>query len=156
MLSGLASEESEAEAAVSKALDSGRAAEVFAAMVAALGGPADFLTCSDAHLPAAPLVRPVFPHRNGLVVGQDTRAIGMAVVAMGGGRLRADQAVDHAVGFSDIAGIGEEVGPERPLAILHARGEETAAKAEASLRAAFKVGGSMPEEKPLIHDRIAS
>ena len=79
----------------------------------------------------------------------------MAVVALGGGRLRADQSIDHAVGFSEIAGLGEEVGPERPIALLHARSEDTAARAEASLRAAFQVGEVAPEAFPLLYDRIA-
>ena len=59
----------------------------------------------------------------------DVRAVGLAVVALGGGRLRETDPVDHAVGLTEVAAPGERVGPgERPLALVHAaqRGERRA------------------------------
>ena len=55
-------------------------------------------------------MRPVFPDESGFVHGIDTRAVGLAVVALGGGRTRPQDAIDHAVGIVALAGIGDAVG----------------------------------------------
>ena len=77
-------------AAMRRALDSGAAAERFERMVAALGGPTDILSGVDRILPkAAADARRAAPARSGYVVAIDTRAVGLAVVELGGGRARA-------------------------------------------------------------------
>lgn len=121
------------------ALSSGAAAECFARMVAALGGPADLLAQPDRHLPRAPVMRVVVPERRSVVITIATRDIGVAVVALGGGRTRPQDAVDPAVGFSALAGISEAVGPDRPLGVIHAASESAADRAEAALRAAYSL-----------------
>src|SRR3546814_1023130 len=68
------------------AIDSGRAAERFGAMVAALGGPTDFLERAHDLLPRAPIRRPVQAKAAGVLSACDTRAVGLAVIALGGGR----------------------------------------------------------------------
>jgi len=123
-----------------RALDDGTAAERFAAMVAALGGPADLLERPERHLPRAPIVRSVAPEAAGWVAAHATRDVGVAVMALGGGRRVESGRIDHAVGFSALAPVGEEVGPDRPLAIVHARDEASFEAAAASLRAAITVG----------------
>lgn len=133
------------------ALASGAAAERFARMVAALGGPKDIL---GRRLEPAPVVREAAPARAGIVVRIDVRAVGLAVVELGGGRSRADQAIDHRVGLAEIAGLGEAVGPERPLAIVHARDEADAARAAARLAAAFTIGDAAPARPPLVLERL--
>ena len=121
-------------------LHDGTAAERFAAMVAALGGPADLIERPERHLPRAPVERPVSPDAPGWVTAHATRAIGVAVMALGGGRRVESARIDHAVGFSALAPVGTEVGPDRPLAIVHARDEPAFAAAAASLRSALVVG----------------
>ena len=74
---------------------------VFAAMVAALGGPSDLLENPDTHLAEAPFLREVRIRDEGFVTAVDTRALGVAVVALGGGRTRVQDPVDPAVGLSD-------------------------------------------------------
>jgi thymidine phosphorylase len=123
-------------AAVTEALESGAAAERFARMVAALGGPTDLLERPDDHLPAAPVVRAV-PGGDGTVNRLDVRAVGLAVVELGGGRMREDAPVDHAVGLTDVAGLGE---PAETLAVVHARDEAAAARAARRLQEAFETG----------------
>jgi thymidine phosphorylase len=121
MLGGLAATAEAGRARIEQAFRSGKAAEVFARMVAALGGPADFLERPAHHLPAAPVVREVAPAAPGLVQEIDTRAVGIAVIELGGGRRRAADRIDYAVGFTDLAGIGTAVDANAPLARIHAR-----------------------------------
>src|SRR5579875_2010946 len=138
-----------ARAAALEALRSGAAAERFAAMVAALGGPAGLLEDPDAHLPAAPVVAPAEPAEAGVVQAIDVRALGIAVIDLGGGRAREIDAVEHSVGLSEVAALGERVEPGgRPLALVHARDQDAARRAIAAVRAAYRLGDAAPE-RPL-------
>ena len=110
-LGGLYDDDAAARAAAGEALASGAAAERFARMCAALGGPADLLDDPDRHLPRAPHALEVFPRAPGRVRAIAVRDVGVAVLELGGGRLREDEGIDHAVGLVDVAGLGEEVGP---------------------------------------------
>ncbi len=92
---GLAADDADGRNKIEAAFASGRAAEIFGRMVAALGGPVDFMEKPETYLVAAPLVRPVTAERAGTVAEIDTRAIGIAVVALGGGRMRAEDSIDH-------------------------------------------------------------
>ena len=141
------------DAGLSDLLDSGKAAEAFGRMVAAQGGPADLLDRPDAHLVPAPVIRPV-PAPEGQVAQIDVTALGHAVVALGGGRVRAGEAVDPRVGLSMLAKLGEQVGPGRPLALVHAADDTAAEVAIAAVTAAYRLGeGAAPGH--LIRDRIA-
>ncbi len=139
-LSGLAPDAAAGAARVAEALESGAAAERFARMVAALGGPADLLERFAEILPAAPVVRDVAPAAEGIVTAIDTRAVGVAVIALGGGRRRASDAIDPSVGFDRLAGLGAHVSGSEPLARVHAADEAAADRAAAALRAAYSVG----------------
>ena len=138
------------------ALASGRAAERFARMIALLGGPADLLERPDAHLAAAPLVRPVLADAPGFIASIDARALGMAVITLGGGRRTAGQVIDHAVGLGDVREVGAAVAPDSPLAVIHARDETALAKAAAAVRGAFWITAARPEPGPLILERLTS
>ena len=140
-------------AAAQQALDSGAAAERFAAMVAALGGPSDFIERPD--LPTAPVTRAAAPERAGVVAGMDCRAVGLVVTGLGGNRRREDDVIDPAVGLTEIAPVGAEVGPDRPLAIVHAADQAAADEAARALNEAVTVGDEAPPERPVIVDRIA-
>jgi thymidine phosphorylase len=139
-----------------RAIASGAAAEVFQRMVHGLGGPADLVAKPDAYLPEAPIVTPVYADQAGFVAAIETRAVGVAVVELGGGRARADDAIDHAVGLTRLAGLGDAVGPDAPLALIHARDAGTAARAAARLKAAYTLSDRQPPaESSAILGRIA-
>jgi thymidine phosphorylase len=124
-------------------------------MVTALGGPAGFMDDPAAHLRPAPVVRDVYPAGEGVVGGVDSRAVGIAVIEMGGGRARPEDKIDHSVGFTRLAAVGARVGPnEAPLGVVHARTEAHAEKAAEALRTAYKVGDAIPEETPEVYERI--
>jgi thymidine phosphorylase len=154
LLGKLALDRKDATRRMEEAIESGRAAQTFAAMVAALGGPTDFLERSHASLARAPVSRAVLPDRSGRVTRIANRDIGVAVVALGGGRMRADDRIDPSVGFTDLAGLGEEVGPDHPLAIVHARDESAAENAARALRLAYEIGDNPALRGPLILDRL--
>jgi thymidine phosphorylase len=89
------------------------------------------------------------PAEEGTVSAMDVRAVGLAVVALGGGRTREDDPVDHSVGLTDVAAPGEEVAPDgRPLAMVHAKDEDSAERAAEALREAFTLGDAAAEERP--------
>jgi len=152
---GLFGTVADAREACERALASGEAAERFARMVAALGGPADLLERPDAYLPLPEVTLPVLPTRAGFIAAEDARAIGLAIVGMGGGRVRADQEIDHAVGFTRMAPIGAAVGPERPLCLVHARSAAQAEAAAAEVRAAITVADQPPAPAPVVLERLA-
>ncbi|WP_353143965.1 thymidine phosphorylase [Paracoccus sp. (in: a-proteobacteria)] len=134
-----------------RALESGAAAERFARMVVAQGGPVDLLDHPDRHLPTAPVVR-VVPGQ-GRVAAIDTEALGHAVVALGGGRLHAGDRIDPRVGLAELLRIGEEAGPDRPLALVHAASEAAAEAAVATVAAAYLLGDG-PDPGPLIRSEV--
>jgi thymidine phosphorylase len=144
-----------AREAAELALDGGAAAERFAEMVRELGGPADLLEAPDKHLRTAAVTVAVEPAEPGIVRRVDVRAAGLAVVALGGGRTREDDPVDHSVGLTEVAAPGEEVAPGgRPLAIVHARDEEGAARAAEALRTAYELGDPAPKAPPPVLEII--
>jgi thymidine phosphorylase len=156
LLGGLARTADSARTKLQQALDSGAAAEHFQRMVAALGGPKRFVDDPWRHMERASVVVPVLPARSGRVSRIDTRAVGMAVVGLGGGRTRPQDPVDHAVGLTRLAGVGDRVGADEPLAIVHARTAAAGHVAADAVRAAYRIGGrSSPPSAPVI-DRITA
>jgi thymidine phosphorylase len=142
-------------AAVERALDTGAAAERFAAMVAGLGGPSDLLEAPERHLPAAAGTVEAWPHEAGTVERVDVRAVGLAVVALGGGRVRESDPVDHSVGLTGVAARGERVGPgERPLAMVHAADPDSAERAVDALRAAYAIGDPPATEPEVVREAV--
>ena len=156
VLGGIAKDLDEGRKAIEQAVASGRAAQIFQSMVVALGGPGDLLERRLSHLPTAPVMRPVEATIAGTVQDILSRNIGVAVVALGGGRTRPQDPVDHAVGFSELAGIGERVDGARPLGIVHARTEAAAEAAIRALRHAYTVGDGPVHRAPIVLDRIGA
>ena len=152
MAGKLAGSREDALTQLEKALTSGAAAEVFARMVRELGGPSDFMERSEHYLAKAEVIKPVYAEQSGIVQRSDTRAVGMSVVDLGGGRLRNDASVDHSVGFTDIVEIGDSVDSQRPIAMVHARNETAAERAAQQLRAAFTIGEGAVSADTLLQD----
>ena len=153
MLAGLADSQAQARAQLLQVWRSGAALRRFGRMITALGGPADFTQSAERYLPAAPIRMPVWASHSGIVTAIDTRAVGMAVVELGGGRQRPDDRINHAVGFSALRFIGEPVAGDQPLGWVHGQTAATAERAAAALRAAYQVGGERGEGMPLISAR---
>ena len=149
-LGGLAADAADADRRLRHALASGAAADRFARMVAALGGPNDLLERPQAYLPQAPVQRPVLAFGDGYVAALDVRALGQVVVDLGGGRTHPGQALDHAVGLAAVVGCGGRIEPGQPLAIVHARCEADAQVAVDAVRRAYTIEAAPPPPVPLL------
>jgi thymidine phosphorylase len=146
---GIESDRGAAKRRCGDAVESGRAAEVFGRMVAALGGPTDFVENYDRYLPRAPVIRRV--QAEGIVSAVDTLEVGNAIIELGGGRRRVGDQLDLSVGLTEVAAIGTRLDRERPLAIIHAATETDAAVAEEHLRSAYTLSDEAPGENPVIY-----
>ncbi|MCE4557617.1 thymidine phosphorylase [Roseateles cellulosilyticus] len=154
VLGGLAVDAAQARVKLQAALDSGAAAEKFAQMVAALGGPADLLERPGSYLPAAPVVTPVPAPRAGVLTGMATRNLGIVIVELGGGRRQAGDAIDMRVGFSQVQPLGTRFAAGEPLALVHAADEAAADRAVASYLAACSFGDAPDAATPLVMAEI--
>ncbi len=132
----LATDKADANKQLQHALDSGKAAEYFAKMVTAQGGPADFVDNYDNYLIKAPVIKPLFANTTGILNAMDTRSIGIAVIGLGGGRRVATDEIDLSVGYDEILPLGTKVEKDTPLAVIHAKDENSwQAAADAFLQA---------------------
>ena len=148
VVGGIETDRDKARDLCSESVTSGRAAEIFGRMVAALGGPSDFVEHYGKYLAKAPVKRPVYA--SGIVTAIDTRAIGNAIIELGGGRRIVGEKLDLAVGFEHIAAIDTKVDAATPLAVIHAASEADAAVAERNLRAAVTLDDTMHAERPVV------
>ncbi|MCP4302808.1 MAG: thymidine phosphorylase [Gammaproteobacteria bacterium] len=148
LVGGIETDRAKAREKCNESVVSGRAAEIFGQMVSVLGGPSDFVEHYDRHLARAPVVRPV--HGSGIVTAVNTRAIGNAIIELGGGRREVGEDLDLSVGFSKIAPIGTQLDGDTPLAVVHAASDADADKAEINLLAACQLGDSAPDKGPVI------
>ncbi len=156
-LGGLVASAEDGRARIRNAREDGSGAECFAKMVAALGGPTDLVEQFDHHLEKAAVLFPVLPKQSGYLVKMDARQIGLALVHLGGGRTRADQQIDYAVGFENFGNLNDYVSQQQPIGLVHAR---TKAEAEQAILNILKacVIAEEPEkniQSNCVYDRIA-
>jgi thymidine phosphorylase len=154
LLSGVVESVQAGEVQMNERLEDGSAAEIFAQMVSALGGPNDLLQNPLAYLPQAQIVSPVYANHSGKVSAFDVRAVGNAVVELGGGRRKVIDAIDYGVGLTEVKSIGESVSPDIPFAFVHAATRDSADRISAKLRAAITVEESASIENLVILKRL--
>jgi thymidine phosphorylase len=140
LLGGLASDQKTARFMLNGVIETGMAAECFERMVSMQGGPSDLVEHPTKYLEAAPLVRPLEASADGCIEFMDTRAIGLSIVNLGGGRKRVEDALDHRVGLSDFCLVGDSVKKGDPLVNIHAANEETWKEAADALSEAILIG----------------
>ena len=150
--SGLFQDKMAAMAALERCLQNGTAAEIFARMVAAHGGPADLLETPRSHLKIAAVSAKVVAKVDGVVAAYDTRAVGMAVVALGGGRRRASDVVDFAVGASRFIELGATVRAGDTVAVVHAHDDASAKAAAQAIQSAIHIGTRAPTFESVLQE----
>jgi thymidine phosphorylase len=153
-LGKLAASPKEGRAEAQAALDSGAATERFSRMVAALGGPKDFVERSENYLVRAPVTMPFTAKRSGFIESMNARDVGLAVVDLGGGRRKTTDAINLGVGFSAFRTVGTAVAAGDRIALVHAADQDSAERAVAALERCVQIGDGAREARPLIHARI--
>jgi thymidine phosphorylase len=151
---GLAADDAEGRAKIAEAIASGAAAERFGRMVYAMGGPVHFVENWQRFLPEAPVIREIPANESGFITAIDGEALGLAVVALGGGRQVESDVVDPAVGLSEVVRLGDHIAKGQPLARVHAARIGQADAAETAVKAAITIGQTAPQLPPLVHERI--
>ncbi len=147
--SKLASSEEEAMQKLEAVLENKKALEVFSKMVTALGGPADFVERYEDYLEKARVIKPIYPDKEGVVELINTIELGMAVVELGGGRVKPSDKIDHSVGLEHVISLGVKATKDTPLCTIHANDEETFLKAKKRVLSAIKIGNSQPKIKEI-------
>ncbi|MEZ6051739.1 MAG: thymidine phosphorylase [Planctomycetaceae bacterium] len=127
-------------------LDSGRAFEKFAQMVAAQGGDVS----ADRRL--APISEVAAP-RSGVVQSIITQALGFTIIAMGGGRKVQGDTIDHSVGIEILVRVGDRVEQGQPIARIFAQ-PHVAQDARMVIQEAIDIGEGPVEPRNLIEERI--
>ena len=123
-------------------------------MVYGLGGAADFMERYEEYLPRAEVVCGVPALEAGFVQRMDTRALGMAVVELGGGRRRVEDEIDYAVGFSEIVQRGERVEEGQFLCQVHAADQDSASKAISQIQQAVSLGAEQEAISPVVKKAV--
>ena len=128
-------------------IESGKARERFAQMVAAQGGDLD-----------AP--RPVAPPQDlestagGYVAKIDTEQLGQAIISLGGGRKVQGEKLDHSTGLEMLVRLGEKVEEGQPLVRVFA-GEEAASEVKDVVLGAITISSDSVKTGSLVVERIA-
>jgi pyrimidine-nucleoside phosphorylase len=148
-LSDLGIDLEEGRALATKATTDGSAREMYDRWIRAQGGDPD----PDA-LPRAPVQREVVAERAGIVTRLAALPIGVAALELGGGRRTKDDAIDHAVGVVCSAKRGQTVEAGQVLADVHARDEDSAARAAAAVLAAYEIRDEPPYPRGILLDVV--
>jgi len=156
IVTGMESSREDARKKTENAVTSGKAAEAFDKMVQALGGPANFVDTYATHLPRAQYEIPVFADKDGYLSAVDAFAVGNSIIELGGGRRKLGAKLDLSVGLSSVAAVGSLINKHRPLAIIHAANEASAAAAAEMIRGACAVSDSPPPERPVIYETMSA
>lgn len=136
------------------ALRDGRVADRFGRMIAAMGGPLGFVEDWERFLPEPNVIREVHAATSGYITKIDGETLGLAVVALGGGRQVESDVIDPAVGLSGLVRLGDKIEKGQVLGVIHAGREDAARAAEMALRQSITVGPEPCMTPDLIHERI--
>jgi pyrimidine-nucleoside phosphorylase len=154
LLAGVETSRPAATRRVDEALASGRALATFRELVAAQGGDPGIVD-DPGRLPQALEVELFEAPAAGVVAAVSPRPLGVAVVAMGGGRQRLGSAIDHSVGFVVSARPGATVAKGEPIASVFARDAEGVGIGLAALGEAIRFGQPEPQ-LPLVSHRVTA
>jgi pyrimidine-nucleoside phosphorylase len=155
-LGGRAPSAEDGRAEAARLIASGKALEKFREVVAAQGG--DVAAVDDtARLPQARQRIEMGAPRSGCVAGMNAEALGLASIALGGGREKKEDAVDPAVGLVVHKKFGDAVERGEPLLTLHCNSTARLEEARALALAAYRIDARPPAgPRPLILRTIGS
>ena len=153
VVAGVASDDADAETRVRAAIASGTGVEKLRQIIEHQGG--DPRVIDDyARLPSAPDVEVVTAPRSGFVTGLEAENVGRAAVALGAGRERLEDVIDHGVGITVVAAPGIEVRSGDAVLQIRHRGGRGLEVARTLLRQAVQIGDVAPATQPIVVDRV--
>lgn len=152
---GIFSSITSAKTTLQKNLNSGKALEIFARMITALGGPSDFVEKPEKYLPSSPIKLPVFADKAGYVSSMNTRNIGLSIIDLKGGRTTPEQKIDHSTGYTEFCQIGTFVDEKTPLAFVHALNHDDYEKAASELVKNITISEIKPNILPEIIEVVS-
>tara|TARA_B100000035_G_scaffold32792_1_gene24924 strand:+ start:109 stop:1416 length:1308 start_codon:yes stop_codon:yes gene_type:complete len=147
-------DEDTARERLKESLSSGKAAEIFGRMIAALGGPVDFVEKSDEYLPVAKNILDFPSPSSGYLKSVNGRILGQAVIELGGGRKQADDKLDLSVGLDQFTRIGKNIEQGDPLLRIHSSNDRNIERVKNLLSEAFQFSENPEESNPLILESI--
>ena len=152
VLAGLCRDETEAQQKMQQALASQQAARYFADMVSTLSNKNidgnDLLKRSHHYLPTAPVVSQLRASTSGYLAHTDTKALGLAIIELGGGRNDPEDTIDPRVGLQVHKKIGSYLELGEPIFTIHARDHSNLETIKKSLSAAISITNKQPPETP--------
>jgi pyrimidine-nucleoside phosphorylase len=154
LLGRAAIDSADAHARLSRALHSGAALEKFREIIAAQGGDPRVCDAPAAILPRARFTAEARATRAGFVQEVDALAVALGALRLGAGRMKAEDTVDHAVGFTRLAKVGDPVAAGDLLGVVHANDESKLTEARAWLEDAVALDDAPPPPEPLIMEKI--
>ncbi|WP_022800709.1 thymidine phosphorylase [Deinococcus ficus] len=152
-LSAYGEDEQAARARAAQTLQDGSALAKFRAFVAAQGGDPTFVD-DPAKFDVAPGRAEVTAPAAGFVQSIDALGVGRAVLALGGGRERKGEAIDHGVGVEVLKKPGDAVQAGETVIRIYHRDGRGLDVARGLLEAGLSVGAQAPQAQPLILDRV--
>jgi pyrimidine-nucleoside phosphorylase len=154
VLSGVAKDLDEAKANCIAKLESGEALELFRRNIELQGGDTSVCDAPEKLMPEDVERFDITSDSAGFVTAVDTLAIGDAMCVLGGGRTKAEDSIDHAVGFASDLKIGDRVEPGQTIATIYCRKQEQFVAVQSKLWNAYKISPGHLEPKQLILDLI--
>ncbi len=91
---------------------------------------------------------------SGYLTGVDTFAVGNAICELGGGRIKAEDSVDHAVGWESSIKIGDKVKRGDVVGTIFARSNPSAQAISEMMQIAYKIASDSPKPSKLIKAKI--
>lgn len=144
----------EVVAKLSDHLTSGRAFDCFCKLIKHQGGDISYLENTD-KFPRAKVVKPLISKNKGVIQSIDVRKLGVAVLALGGGRIKVSDQINPKVGLSGLKRVGKTIDLGDEVAVIHADSHTDWQEAAQLLEEAIAIeAGPLKTEDTLILDRI--
>ncbi|HVG71310.1 MAG TPA: thymidine phosphorylase [Vicinamibacterales bacterium] len=136
---------------VRHAIDSGEALAKLRAIIARQSGDPKVVDDYQ-RLPGAAYREAVVAPRSGYVTGLNAEFVGRAAIALGAGRERAGQRIDHGAGVLIAARVGDKVSAGDPVLTLLSNNAGSFGAARALAEEAIAIGDAAPPARPLLID----
>lgn len=154
LMTGIAESLDTARLMCESKLASGEALELFRANVIEQGGDPSVCDDSRSLLDDSLVKIDIISADSGYISAIDTEAIGNAVCAIGGGRVRAEDSVDHAVGMTSDVKVGDQIDDGEVLCTLFVRNETDAQSVDDSVRKAYRLSTAKVSSPSLVRFTI--